>query len=131
MLRKLLKDFQIISKELIDYINTPNWNCPAFYDNNDEDDDEEYTIAITPVLPIVEPNNSLSMGDEHLRTILEKKVSSVEDLVPIPSKSKGISNSMYDVPFCENSHPLDVLKDHSEIFFYPNDDYASSDDDPL
>ncbi|GJY69381.1 hypothetical protein Tco_0472363 [Tanacetum coccineum] len=80
-------------------------NCPAFYDNDDEDDDEEYTIAITPVLPTMEPDNSLSMGDEHLRTILEKKESSVEDLVPIPN--------------------------HSEIFFDPNDDYASSDDDPL
>ncbi|GJT52273.1 hypothetical protein Tco_0978430 [Tanacetum coccineum] len=105
LLRKLLKDLQIISEELADYINTPNWNCPAFYDNDDEDDDEEYTIAITP--------------------------SSVEDLVPIPSESKGISDSMCDVPFCENSHPLDALKDHSEIFFDPNDDYASSDDDPL
>ncbi|GKD98126.1 hypothetical protein Tco_1382023 [Tanacetum coccineum] len=30
-----------------------------------------------------------------------------------------------------NSHPLDALKYHSEIFFDPNDDYASSDDDPL
>ncbi|GJV96557.1 retrovirus-related pol polyprotein from transposon TNT 1-94 [Tanacetum coccineum] len=106
-------------------------NCPAFYDNDDEDDDEEYTIAITPVLPTVEPDNSLSMGDEHLSTIPEKKESSVEDLVPIPSESEGISNSMCDVHFCENSHPLDTLKDHSEIFFNPNDDYASSDDDPL
>ncbi|GJX88925.1 hypothetical protein Tco_0340939 [Tanacetum coccineum] len=131
LLRKLLKDVQIISEELADYINTPNWNCPAFYDNDDEDDDEEYTIAITPVLPTVEPDNSLSMGDEHLSTIPEKKESSVEDLVPIPSESEGISNSMCDVPFCENSHPLDTLKDHSEIFFNPNDDYASSDDDPL
>ncbi|GJR74010.1 hypothetical protein Tco_0086375 [Tanacetum coccineum] len=131
LLRKLLKDLKIISEELADYVNTPNWNCHAFYDNDDEDDDEEYTIAITPVLPTVEPDNSLSMGDEHLSTIPEKKESSVEDLVPIPSESKGISDSMCDVPFCKNSHALDALKDHSEIFFNPNDDYASSDDDPL
>ncbi|GKB44326.1 hypothetical protein Tco_0889268 [Tanacetum coccineum] len=57
--------------------------------------------------------------------------SSVEDLVPIPSESEGISDDTCDVPFYENSHPLDALKDHSEIFFDPNDDYASSDDDPL
>ncbi|GKB71975.1 hypothetical protein Tco_0933387, partial [Tanacetum coccineum] len=131
LLRKLLKDFQIISEELADYINTPNWNCPAFYDNDDEDDDEEYTIAITPVLLTVEPNNSLSMGDEHLSTIPKNKESSVEDLVSIPSEFEGISDSMCDVPFCENSHPLDALKDHSAIFFDPNDDYASSDHDPL
>ncbi|GKC52859.1 hypothetical protein Tco_1075604 [Tanacetum coccineum] len=131
LLHKLLKDLQSISEELADYFNTPNWNCPAFYDNDDEDDDEEYTIAITPVLPTVEPDNSLSIGDEHLSTIPEKKESRVEDLVPIPSESEGISDSMCDVPFWENSHPLDDLKDHYEIFFDPNDDYASSDDDPL
>ncbi|GJV16510.1 hypothetical protein Tco_1361833 [Tanacetum coccineum] len=49
------------------------------------------------------------MGDEHLSTILETKSdevikSSVEDLVPIPSESKGISNDIYDVPFCDNDH---------------------------
>ncbi|GJT10351.1 hypothetical protein Tco_0857393 [Tanacetum coccineum] len=131
LLCKLLKDLQIISEELEDYINTLNWNCHAFYDNDDEDDDEEYTIAIAPVLPTMEPDNSLSMGDEHLSTIPEKKESSVEDLVLILSESKGISDSMCDVPFCENSHPLDALKDHYEIFFDPNDDYASSDVDPL
>ncbi|GJV23832.1 hypothetical protein Tco_1376527 [Tanacetum coccineum] len=131
LLRKLLKDSQIISEELADYINTPNWNCPTFYDDDDKDDDEEYTIAITPVLPTVEPDNSLSMGDDHLSTIPEKEESSVEDLLPIPSEFEGISNSMCDVPFCENSHPLDALKDHSEILFDPNGDYASRDDNPL
>ncbi|GJT22818.1 hypothetical protein Tco_0892755 [Tanacetum coccineum] len=58
-----------------------------------DDDDEEYTIAITPVLPTEEPDNSLSMGDEHLSTILETESdelikSSVENLVLIPSESE-------------------------------------------
>ncbi|GKD79716.1 hypothetical protein Tco_1342337, partial [Tanacetum coccineum] len=48
------------------------------------------SIAITPVLPTLEPKDSLIMGDEHLSTIPEKESdelikSSVEDLVPIPS----------------------------------------------
>ncbi|GJS37081.1 hypothetical protein Tco_0535463 [Tanacetum coccineum] len=47
----------------------------------------EDTKAITPDLPIEEPNNSLSMGDEHLNTILETEKSSVENLVPIPNIS--------------------------------------------
>ncbi|GKE94321.1 hypothetical protein Tco_1579176, partial [Tanacetum coccineum] len=58
-------------------------------------DDDEYTIiyrkpkAITPDLPIEEPDNSLSMGDKHLNTIPETESdevikSSVENLVPIP-----------------------------------------------
>ncbi|GKA11103.1 hypothetical protein Tco_0690536 [Tanacetum coccineum] len=139
LLRNLLKDLQIISEELAEYIS-PSWNCPAFYD-----DDDEYTIqykeylenssnAITPDLPTEEPDNSLSMGDEHLSTIPEMESdevikSSVEDLVPIPSESEGISDDTCDVPFCDNSPPLDVLNDHFEIFSDFNDDCTSSDDD--
>ncbi|GKB64542.1 hypothetical protein Tco_0920728 [Tanacetum coccineum] len=55
--------------------------------------------------------------------------SSVEDLVPIPSKSEGISDDTCDVPFCDNSLPLDVLNDHFEIFSDFNNDCTSSDDD--
>ncbi|GJV75329.1 hypothetical protein Tco_1506913 [Tanacetum coccineum] len=128
LLHKLLKDLQIIREELTEYINSPSWNRPAFYN----DDDDEYTIqyreylenssnAITPVLPIEEPDNSLSMGDEHLSTIPETESdevikSSVKDLVPIPSESEGISKDTCDVPFCDNTPPLDVLNDHFEIF---------------
>ncbi|GJZ13966.1 hypothetical protein Tco_0549196 [Tanacetum coccineum] len=77
---------------------TPYWNFPMI------DDDEEYTIqykeylersskAITPDLPIEEPDNSLSMGDEHLNTILKTESdevikSSVKNLVLIPSESE-------------------------------------------
>ncbi|GJU03018.1 hypothetical protein Tco_1113356 [Tanacetum coccineum] len=126
LLHKLLKDVQIISEELADYINTPNWNCPAFY----EDDDEEYTIAITPVLPTEEPDNSLSMGDEHLSTILETESdelikSSVENLVPIPSKFEDFSDmeSECDVPICDN------FTTFSNTLFDTDDDFSSSDDE--
>ncbi|GJW80092.1 hypothetical protein Tco_0144067 [Tanacetum coccineum] len=44
------------------------------------------------------------MGDEHLNTILETEKSSVENLVPIPSESKGISDDICDVPSCDNDH---------------------------
>ncbi|GJU63752.1 hypothetical protein Tco_1245587 [Tanacetum coccineum] len=140
LLHKLLKDLQIIREELAEYINSPSWNYPALYD-----DDDEYTIqyreylenssnAITPDLPTEEPDNSLSMGDEHLSTIPETESdevikSSVEDLVPIPSESEGISDDTCDVPFCDNSPPLDVLNDHFEIFSDFNDNCTSSDDD--
>nr|GEY01758.1 hypothetical protein [Tanacetum cinerariifolium] len=57
------------------------------------DDDDDYNSAITPVLSTEEPENSLSMGDEHLDTIPatesdEVIKSSVKDLVPIPSESE-------------------------------------------
>ncbi|GKA94179.1 hypothetical protein Tco_0816165 [Tanacetum coccineum] len=71
---------------------------------DDDDDDEEYTISITPVLPTEKPDNSLI---------------------------RGISDSMCDVPFCDNSTPLEALKDHSEILLDSNNDYSLSDDDSL
>ncbi|GJR34206.1 hypothetical protein Tco_1209890 [Tanacetum coccineum] len=95
------------------------WKIPICYD-----DDEDDTIAITPVLPIEEPDNSLSMGDEHLDTIPatesdEVIKSSVEDLVPIPSESEGIPDKMCDVPLCENTTPLNALNEHYEIVSIP------------
>ncbi|GJU71822.1 hypothetical protein Tco_1263227 [Tanacetum coccineum] len=76
-------------------------------------DKVDYTIAITPVLLTEEPVDSLIMEDEHLDTIPateSKKVikSSVEELVPIPSESEGISDG---------------------IVVNSNDDDTSSDDD--
>nr|GFC29620.1 hypothetical protein [Tanacetum cinerariifolium] len=89
-----------------------------------DDDDEDYTSAIThnePVLSTEEPDNSLSMGDKHLDTIPatesdEVIKSSVEDLIPIPSESEGIPDHMCDVPFHDNSPLLDVSKDQFEDF---------------
>nr|GEY91358.1 hypothetical protein [Tanacetum cinerariifolium] len=59
LFRKLLNDVQNIHEELAEYINTPGWNHPAFYNNGDADD-VDYTIAITPVLSTEEPDNSLN-----------------------------------------------------------------------
>ncbi|GJW61363.1 hypothetical protein Tco_0110698 [Tanacetum coccineum] len=123
LMSKLLEDVRNISEELSEYIYCPSWNRPIFYDN----DDDEYTIiyrkpkAITPDLPTVEPDNSLSMGDEHLDTI-----PSVENLVPIPSEFEGISGDACDVPVCENPFTFDALNDHSEILSDSNDDDTSS-----
>ncbi|GKB34034.1 hypothetical protein Tco_0878976 [Tanacetum coccineum] len=79
------------------------WKIPICYD-----DDDDYTIAITPVLPTKEPVNSLSMGDEHLDTIPatesdEVIKSSVENLIPIPSEPEGIPDS--ETNTFDNSSP--------------------------
>ncbi|GJW05021.1 hypothetical protein Tco_1563877 [Tanacetum coccineum] len=136
LLHKLLKDLQIISEELAEYINSSSWNCPAFYD-----DDDEYTIqyreylenssnAIAPVLPTEEPDNSLSMGDKHLSTVPETKSdklikSSVENLVPIPIESEDFSDnkSECDVPVCD-----DFMTFSNPLFDY-DDDFSSRDDE--
>ncbi|GJZ95130.1 hypothetical protein Tco_0667333 [Tanacetum coccineum] len=124
LLHKLLKDVQVISEELADYINTLNWNRPAFY----EDVDEEYTIAITPVLPTEEPDNFLSMGDEHLSTIPETESdefikSSVENLVQNPRESEDECEC--DVPDCDDSQTTNFSTFSNPLF----DDSTSSDDE--
>nr|GFA99470.1 hypothetical protein [Tanacetum cinerariifolium] len=75
------------------------------------------------------------MGDEHLDTTPatesnEVTKSSVKDLVPIPSESEGIPDTMCDVHLVNNPTPLEA-KDHFEIVINSNDDISSSDDDSL
>ncbi|GKF55731.1 hypothetical protein Tco_0166071, partial [Tanacetum coccineum] len=72
--------------------------------------------------------------DEHLDTIPatesdEVIKSSVEDLVQIPCESKGIPDKMCNVPFRDNSSPLDISKYQFEDFSESNDDSTSIDDD--
>ncbi|GJS05401.1 hypothetical protein Tco_0321909 [Tanacetum coccineum] len=126
LIRKLLEDVQNISEELAEFINSPSWSRLAFY----LDDDEEYTIAITPDLPTEEPDNSLSMGDEHLDIIPatesdEVIKSSVENLVSIPSESEDFSDikSECDVPVCDDSTKF------SNPLFDSDNDFSSSDDE--
>nr|GEX55276.1 reverse transcriptase domain-containing protein [Tanacetum cinerariifolium] len=103
----------------------------------DDDDDEDYTSAITPNEPVLsteEPDNSLSMGDEHLDSILATESDEfikpgVENLIPIPSESDGIPEHVCDVPSHDNSSPLDVLKDQIKDFFESNKEFSSIDDD--
>ncbi|GKC41168.1 hypothetical protein Tco_1058890 [Tanacetum coccineum] len=125
------------------------------YDDDDDYDYEESTIplneidsqippsmAITPVLRTLEPEDSLIMGDEHLSTIPEKESdeflkSSVEDLVPIPSESKDTSgrDSECDLPSCDDFSPINNPEGKFVTFSNPlfdsNDDFTSSDDKSL
>nr|GEU60135.1 hypothetical protein [Tanacetum cinerariifolium] len=81
----------------------PLYSC-EFYENDVilacyDDDDDDYTITITHK----EPDNSLSMGDEHLNTISATESdefikSSVEDLVPNLSESEDIPKKIYSNP---------------------------------
>nr|GEX16836.1 hypothetical protein [Tanacetum cinerariifolium] len=99
------------------------------------DDDDDYNSAITPT----EPVDSLSMGDEHLDTILATKSdefikSCVENIVPNPSESEGengcdvlacfttFSNILFDVEYKFDSSDDQSLSDEDfpkEIFSNP------------
>nr|GEX68079.1 hypothetical protein [Tanacetum cinerariifolium] len=102
-----------------------------------DDDDEDYTSAITPDEPVLsteEPDNSLSMGDEYLDTILETESDefikfSVENVIPIPSESEGIPDHRCDVPSHDNSLPLDVSKAQFEDLSESNEEFSLTDDD--
>ncbi|GJV41580.1 hypothetical protein Tco_1420020 [Tanacetum coccineum] len=116
----MIDDVEVLMKDIYTFLRKFSrisfGNRPTFYD----DDDDEYTIiyskpkAITPDLPTVDPDNSLSMGDEHLSTIPETETdkvikSSVENLVPIPSEFKGISEDTCDMHVCEDPSIFDAL----------------------
>nr|GEZ05089.1 hypothetical protein [Tanacetum cinerariifolium] len=90
------------------------------------DDDDDYNSAITPNKPV----ESLSMGDEHLNTILATESdefikSCVENLVPNPSESEGENGC--DVLACFTTFS-NILFD-AEYEFDSNDDQSLSDED--
>nr|GEX10376.1 DNA-directed DNA polymerase [Tanacetum cinerariifolium] len=138
LMSKLFEDVRNINEELSDYTNSPSWNPPIFYDNDEHF--REYlknsSNAITSVLPTKEPEYSLSMGDEHLSTILKMESdelikSSVENLVPIPSEYEVTSDneSECDVPVNDESSP--IFTSFSNPLFDCNNDFTSSDDESL
>ncbi|GKB50413.1 hypothetical protein Tco_0901166, partial [Tanacetum coccineum] len=138
--------------ELSTYTAEPSRCFNSFYDY---DDYQECTIplneivshippsiAITLVLPTMEPKDSLIMGNEELSTIPKKESkefikSSVEGLVPIPSESKDTSenDNDCDLPLYDDFSPINVSEEKSVTFSNPlfdsNDDFTSSDDESL
>nr|GEU92247.1 hypothetical protein [Tanacetum cinerariifolium] len=139
------------------------------YDDDDDYDYEERTIPLndiisqlppsilittsSPIFPIKDPEDSLIMGNEDLNIIPEKESdefieSSVEDLVPIPSKFEDTSRSDSEciLPSCDDFSPIDipddeslfdedVPKDNVKIYLNPlfefDDKYISMDINPL
>ncbi|GJT60734.1 hypothetical protein Tco_1004267 [Tanacetum coccineum] len=100
------------------------------------------SIANTPVLPTLEPEDSIIMGDEDLSTIPKKESdevikSSVENLVLIPSESEDTpgSDSECDLPSCDDFSPINIPEGKSMTLSNPlfdsNDDFTSSDDESL
>nr|GFC15070.1 hypothetical protein [Tanacetum cinerariifolium] len=118
-------------------VKAQSWKFPVCYD--DDDDKEGYNslndsiifelppcVAVTPTEPI----DSLSMGDEHLDTILTTESdefikSCVENLVPNPSESEGkngcdmpagfttFSNDLFDVDYDSDSSDDQSLSDEA------------------
>nr|GEY11250.1 hypothetical protein [Tanacetum cinerariifolium] len=129
-------------EELVEHINSPSWNHPTFY-NNDEEHSiqykeyfENFSNTITTVLPTEEPEYSLSMGYEHLSTISETELdkvieSSVKNLVQIPSEYEVTSNDESDCDVPVKDESSQIFTTFSNPLFDCNDDSTSSDDESL
>nr|GEX58540.1 hypothetical protein [Tanacetum cinerariifolium] len=109
--------YQTYSCELCGNDAHYGYDCPPQVPENLENSSN----AITPDLPTEEPDNSLSMGDEHLSTISETESdevikSSVEDLVLIPNFldfnddcTLSDDDSFEDIDYVEASPPNSEL----------------------
>ncbi|GJX97036.1 hypothetical protein Tco_0352834 [Tanacetum coccineum] len=134
------------------YTTEPSRRFNYFYDDDDYEESIiplneivsqiPSSIANTPILLTLEPEDSLITGDEDLSTMPEKESdevikSSVENLVLIPSESEDIprSDSECDLPSCDDFSPINITEGKSMTFSNPlfdsNDDFTSSDDESL
>nr|GEZ89895.1 hypothetical protein [Tanacetum cinerariifolium] len=143
LMYKLCEDVRNIREKLAEYIDSPIWNCPTFF----YDEDEEYTIqyreylkkspdAVTTILPTEEPAHSLSMGYEHLSTTLETKSdkvteSNAENLLPIPSKCEVALEDEIECDMPAKDVCSLVFTIFSNPLFKDNDDFDYSDDESL
>ncbi|GJY00551.1 hypothetical protein Tco_0357569 [Tanacetum coccineum] len=87
-----LKNFKVIQKEIIFHSNKTFQVSSVF--------------AITSILPTIEPEDSLIIGDKHLSTFR------VKDFVPIPRESDDTSGS--------DSENVLLSSDDSVIFSNPS-----------
>ncbi|GJU02081.1 hypothetical protein Tco_1112419 [Tanacetum coccineum] len=169
---ELLKAMQslrerILQREQVANVSThtpePSRRFNIIYDYDDDDnDDDDYevssiplnditsqipsSIAITPVLPIKDSKNSLSMGGEHLSTIPKNEcdLPSCNDFSPInvfEEKSVTFSNPLFDSnndftfsddeSLSDEDVPEDNVRIYSNPLFEFDDEYISSDVNPL
>ncbi|GJV65417.1 hypothetical protein Tco_1476245 [Tanacetum coccineum] len=141
-------------KEQVANLSTyPSQRFKSFcYDDDDDYDYEKSIIPLNeidskiplsiPITPVLEPEDSLIMGNEDLSTIPEKESDefikfSVEDLVPIPSEFEDTSesDSDYDLLSCDDFSSINIYEEKSVAFSNPlfdlNDNFTSSDDESL
>nr|GEW42865.1 prolyl oligopeptidase family protein [Tanacetum cinerariifolium] len=144
---KITKENELRQREQVANLSIYIVEPSRCFDSFCYDDDEESTIslneiisqnpssiAITPILPIEDPDDFLITGKKESDEVIK---SSVEDLVRIPSKSKDTSesDSECDLHACDDFSPIDVLEGKSLTFSNPlfdlNNDFTSSDDESL
>nr|GEV47202.1 hypothetical protein [Tanacetum cinerariifolium] len=109
LFHKLLDDLQNIHEELAEYINTPGWNRPAFYED-DDDDDVDYTLQSHPEFEGI-PD---TMCDVHLvnnPTPLEAK----DHFEIVINSNDDYSSSDEDYLYNENIEYVEASPHDSEL----------------
>nr|GFA15767.1 hypothetical protein [Tanacetum cinerariifolium] len=130
LFRKVFNDVQNIHEELAEYINTPSWNRPIVY--YDDDDDEDYTIAITPnffLSPIESENISNGECDLPLCDDFPKS-----HLVTFSNPLFDIDNeftSSDDELFSEKDVPMENFKILSNPLFDLDEEIISTEVNPI
>ncbi|GKC58319.1 hypothetical protein Tco_1085917, partial [Tanacetum coccineum] len=141
----------VIQRKQAANVSTYTSESSQRYNYEDDDDDEEYSIplkdmpqispsiALAPVSSIMEPEDSLIMGNEELSNIPEKESdefikSSVEDLIPIPRESEDTSSSDSEsiLPSSDDFSP--IFEEKSVTFsnpFFDSNDFTYSDNELL
>nr|GEZ96775.1 reverse transcriptase domain-containing protein [Tanacetum cinerariifolium] len=98
---KLLEDVRNIRVELAVYINSPSWNCPTFFFDNDEEDS----------ILFIE--------------------SSAKNLLPIPSEYEVTFDDENECDVPDKDESSLVFTTFSNPLFNDNDDFTSSDDESI
>nr|GEZ57765.1 hypothetical protein [Tanacetum cinerariifolium] len=104
------------------------YNCPPKVPER-SNSLEDNIISGLPPCSAITPNEPVLSTEDPDNSLNEVIKSSVENLIPIPSESEGIPDNMCDVPFHDNSLPLDVSKDQFKDFSESNDEFSSTDVD--
>nr|GEV09852.1 hypothetical protein [Tanacetum cinerariifolium] len=109
---------------------------------NENISQEHPSIPNTPILPTLEPKDSLIKWNEELNTIPKKESNefikfSVEDLVPIPSESEDTSGNDSEciLPSRDDFSPINIFEEKAVTFSNPlfnsDDDFICSNDESL
>nr|GEZ71209.1 hypothetical protein [Tanacetum cinerariifolium] len=97
------------------YINTPSWDCPTIC-YNDDDDDEDCTIAITPILSTKELDNSLNILLTIKDDILREKLLNINLLIAIIEALKDNPTPSSDFMTMSSSTSLNFLLEETNSF---------------
>nr|GFA08583.1 hypothetical protein [Tanacetum cinerariifolium] len=106
LMYKLREDVQNIREELAKYIDSPIWNCPIFFYEEDKD--------TTPEIELDEVTESR-----------------VKNLLPIPSEYEVTSEDKSECDIPAKDESSSIFKTFSNPLFDDNDDLNSSDDESL